>query len=157
MNVAAQIILSVMFLFVQNPDYNLDLGEHYESEQHEMPQGYVDAYTILDVEGNQRYVLSITKVSMPDASRMPDVYGEFYKNAILSKCNCTINSTVAKNYNHFTGNQFELLRNGQSTYVLSTTQGSNLYSITYSGIGKESTIENYPEFEKVMNTLEFYK
>ena len=142
---------------IQNPDYSLDLGEHYDSELHEMPSGYVEAYTVLDAEGNQRYVLSITKVSMSDALRMPDVYGDTYKNAILSKCNCTIQSIEAKNYSYFTGNQFELLRNGQSTYVLSTTQGSNLYSITYSGIGKESTIENYPEFERVMNTLEFYK
>ena len=150
-------VIFLLFSFGIQSDYKIDLGEHYESEQHEMPQGYVDAYTVLDAEGNQQYVLSITKVMMPDASRVPDVYGEFYKNAILSKCSCTINSTSAKNYNHFTGNQFELLRNGQSTYVLSTTQGSNLYSITYSGIGKESTIENYPEFERVMNTLEFYK
>lgn len=151
------LILCISILFLYNPDYSFDLGKHYESEKHEMPQGYVDAYTVLDAEGNQQYVLSITKVMMLDASRMPDVYGEFYKNAILSKCNCIIQSIEAKNYSHFTGNQFELLRNGQSTYVLSTAQGSNLYSITYSGIGKESTIENYPDFERVMNTLEFYK
>lgn len=92
---------------------------------------------------------------MPSGQNVPNVYGAEYKQAILSKCGCTISSASVKQFSQFKAQEFKLIRNGKGTCVYSTTKGKNLYSITYSAIGNRNTEEKYPDFEKVINTLEF--
>ncbi|GGZ39226.1 hypothetical protein GCM10007049_35730 [Echinicola pacifica] len=66
-------LLLMLSFFYQTSDYSLDIGEYYDSERHDMPKGYVEAYTVLDGEGNQQYFLSITKVGLPVGRPLPDV------------------------------------------------------------------------------------
>jgi hypothetical protein len=150
------VLTVVLFLFHQNADYKIDLGQYYDSELHEKPNGYVEAFTILDAEGNQEYVLSITKVGMPKGRLLPDVYSEQYKMAILSKCGCDIVSSKQQSFTNFNAQEFKILRNGKHAYVLSATTDGNLYNISYSSDGEANTEAKYPEFERVMNTMVFY-
>ncbi|GGH14660.1 hypothetical protein FAZ19_07275 [Sphingobacterium alkalisoli] len=149
------LLLILLFTIYQTPDYKIDLGKNYDSQRQEKAQGYVETFTIKDEEGKEQYIISITKVTMPSGQNVPNVYGAEYKQAILSKCGCTIPSSVVKQFNHFKAQEFKLIRNGKGTCVYSTTNGRNLYSITYSAIGNRNTEEKYPDFEKIINTLEF--
>jgi hypothetical protein len=47
-----------------------------------------------------------------------------------------------------------MIRNEKGTCVYSTTKDNKLFSITYSAVGNKNTEEKYPEFEKMINTLE---
>lgn len=137
-------------------DYKIELGKYYDSQKQEREQGYVETFTIKNAEGKEQFVISITKVTMPSGQNVPNVYGAEYKQAILSRCGCTITSAPVKHFNHFEAQEFKLIRNGKGTCVYSTTKGKNLYSITYSAIGNKNTEEKYPDFEKIINTLEFF-
>lgn len=150
------VLTIVLFLFHQNADYKIDLGQYYDSELHEKPNGYVEAFTVLDAEGNQQYFLSITKVGLPVGRPLPDVYSEQYKQAILSKCGCSIESSRTKSFANFNAQEFKILRNGKYAYVLSATTESNLYNISYSSDGTANTESRYGDFEKAMNTMVFY-
>jgi hypothetical protein len=149
------LLFLLLFTIYQTPDYKIDLGKYYDKQKQEKAQGYVETFTIKDAEGIEQYVISITKVAMPSGQNVPNVYGAEYKQAILTKCECTIPSSSVKQFSHFKAQEFKLIRNGKGTCVYSTTKGNNLYSITYSAIGNRNTEEKYPDFEKMMNTLEF--
>ncbi len=149
------LLTCILLLFHQTADYRIDLGAHYASQKQEKAQGYVETFTIKDAEGKEQYVISITKVAMPSGQNVPNVYGAEYKQAILSKCGCTIPSSAVKQFSHFKAQEFKIIRNGKGTCVYSTTKGKNLFSITYSAIGNKNTEENYPDFEEMINTLEF--
>ena len=149
------LLFLLLFSFYPTPDYKIDLGKYYDKQKQEKAQGYVETFTIKDAEGKEQYVISITKVAMPSGQNVPNVYGAEYKQAILSKCGCTISSASVKQFSQFKAQEFKLIRNGKGTCVYSTTKGKNLYSITYSAIGNRNTEEKYPDFEKVINTLEF--
>ncbi len=47
-------LFTILFLTigVGSSDYSPDIGEYYDSERHDMPDGYVEAYTLLDGEVN---------------------------------------------------------------------------------------------------------
>jgi hypothetical protein len=149
------LLFLLLFSFYPTPDYKIDLGKYYDKQKQEKAQGYVETFTIKDAEGKEQYVIGITKVAMPSGQNVPNVYGAEYKQAILSKCGCTISSASVKKFSQFKAQEFKLIRNGKGTCVYSTTKGKNLYSITYSAIGNRNTEEKYPDFEKVINTLEF--
>ncbi len=144
-----------MLTFYQKPDYKIDLGKYYDSQKQEKAQGYVETFTIKDVAGKEQFIISITKVEMPKGQSVPNVYGVEYKQAILSKCGCTIPSATEKRFRHFMAQEFKMIRNGKGTCVYSTTKGNKLFSITYSAAGNKNTEEKYPSFEKMINTLEF--
>lgn len=142
-------------MLYQTPDYKIDLGKYYDMQKQEKAQGYVETFTIKDEAGKEQYIISITKVTMPSGQNVPNIYGAEYKQAILSKCGCTIPSAAVKQFSHFKAQEFKLIRNGKGTCVYITTKGKNLYSITYSAIGNRNTEEKYPDFEKMINTLDF--
>ena len=149
------LLLCLLLTFYQTADYRIDLGEHYESQKQEKPSGYVETFTIKDAEGKQQYIISITKVAMPSVQNLPNVYGAEYKQALLSKCGCSITSATVKQFSHFKAQEFKIIRNGKGACIYSTTKGKKLFSITYSAAGNKHTEEKYPDFEKVINTLEF--
>lgn len=148
-------LLLLILLLYQTGDYKIDLGKYYDSQKQEKSQGYVETFTIKDEAGKEQYIISITKVTMPSGQDVPNVYGAEYKQAILSKCGCTILSSAVKQFSHFKAQEFKIMKNGKGTCVYSTTKGKHLYSITYSAIGNKNTEEKYPDFEKMINTLEF--
>jgi hypothetical protein len=149
------LLFLLLFTIYQTPDYKIDLGKYYDKQKQEKAQGYVETFTIKDEAGKEQYVISITKVAMPSGQNVPNVYGAEYKQAILSKCGCTISSASVKQFSHFKAQEFKIIRNGKGTCVYSTTKGNKLFSITYSAIGNRNTEDKYPDFEKVINTLEF--
>jgi hypothetical protein len=146
------LLFLLLFTFYQTADYKIDLGKYYDSQKQEKAQGYVETFTVKDEAGKEQYVISITKVAMPNGQ---NVYGAEYKQAILSKCGCTMPSSEVKQFSHFKAQEFKLIRNGKGTYVYSTTKGNKLFSITYSAVGNKNTEEKFPSFEKMINTLEF--
>ena len=149
------LLLCLLLTIYQTADYRIDLGRYHDNQKQEKAQGYVETFTIKDEEGKQQYIISITKVEMPNVQSVPNVYGAEYKKAILSKCGCTISSTAVKQFKHFKAQEFKMFRNGKGACIYSTAKGKNLYSITYSAIGNRNTEEKYPDFEKMINTLEF--
>ena len=149
------LFLFLLFTIYQTADYKIDLGKYYDSQKQEKAQGYVETLTIKDEAGKQQYIISITKVEIPKGQNVPNVYGAEYKQAILSKCGCTIPIATVKQFSHFKAQEFKIIRNGKGTCVYSTTKKNKLFSITYSAIGNKNTEEKYPDFEKMINTLEF--
>ncbi len=149
------LLFLLLLTIYQTADYKIDLGKYYDKQKQEKAQGYLETFTIKDEAGKEQYVISITKVTMPSGQNVPNVYGAEYKQAILSKCGCTIPSSAVKQFSHFKAQEFKLIRNGKGTCVYSTTKGNKLFSITYSAVGNKNTEEKYPDFEKVINTLEF--
>jgi hypothetical protein len=150
-----KLITCILFLFHQTADYRIDFGKYYDSQKQEKAQGYVETFTIKDAEGKQQYIISITKVEIPNDQSVPNVYGADYKQAILSKCGCSITNSTVKQFSYFKAQEFKIMRNGKGACIYSTTKGNKLFSITYSAIGNRNTAEKYPDFEKVINTLEF--
>lgn len=148
------LLFLLLFTFYQTSDYRIDLGKYYDSQKQGKAQGYVETFTIKDEAGKEQFIISITKVSMPQAQDVPNVYGAEYKQAILSKCGCAIPSATVKQFMHFKAQEFKMIRNGKGTCVYSTTKDNKLFSITYSAVGNKNTEEKYPEFEKMINTLE---
>lgn len=63
----------LLFAFYQTTDYRIDFGKHYDSQKHVKAQGYVETFTIKDAEGKQQFIISITKVAMPDVQNVPDL------------------------------------------------------------------------------------
>ena len=150
----ANLLLFILFTFYQTEDYKIYLGKYYHSQKQEKTQGYVETFTIKDEAGKVQFIVSITKVEMSSGQNAPNVYGAEYKQAILSKCVCTITSATVKQFRHFKAQEFKMIRNGKGTCVYSTTKGNKLFNITYSAIGNKNTVEKYPDFERMINTLE---
>lgn len=145
----------LLLTFYQTPDYKIDLGRYYDKQKQERAQGYVETFTIKDETGKQQFIISITKVEIRKGQNLPNVYGADYKQAILSKCGCRVSSTTAKQFSHFKAQEFKMIRNGKGTCVYSTTRGNKLFNIAYSAVGNKKTEEKYPDFERMINTLEF--
>lgn len=148
-------LLTFLLLFIQqSEDYRIDLGEYYQRQKQEKVHGYVETFTVLDPLGKHQYLISITKVELPSFESVPDVYGLDYKQALLSRCGCTVTSSGVKQFRHFEAQEFKIIRNGKRACIYTTIKGKKLFSITYSAIGNRNTEEKYPDFEKVINTLE---
>lgn len=141
--------------FIKHPITKLIWVKNYDKQKQEKVKGYVETFTIRDVAGKEQYIISITKVEMPKGQNVPNVYGAEYKQAILSKCGCTIQSATVKQFTHFKAQEFKMIRNGKRTCVYSTTKSNKLFNITYSAVGNKNTEEKFSYFETVMNTLEF--
>ena len=68
------LVLSILFIFYQTSDYKIDLGKYYDSQKQERVQGYVETFTIKDVEGRAQYIISIIKATIPSGQNVPNVY-----------------------------------------------------------------------------------
>ena len=121
------LLLCLLLTFYQTSDYKIDLGKYYDSQKQEKAQGYVETFTIKDAEGKQQYIISITKVVMPNEQNVPNVYGAEYKQALLSKCGCSITSATVKQFSHFKASEFKIIRNGKGACIYSTNKGKKLF------------------------------
>lgn len=148
-------LLILLLLTFYQKDYKIDLGKYYDKQKQYKALGYVETFTIKDETGKEQFIISITKVEIPKGQNVPNVYGEGYKQAILSKCGCAIANSTEKQFGHFKAQEFKIIRNGKGTCVYSTTIGNKLFNITYSAVGNKKTEEKFPDFEKMINTLEF--
>lgn len=151
----SNLLFFILLTIYQIPDYKIDLGKNYDKQKQDKPLGYVETFTIKDETGKEQFIISITKVEMPKGQIVPNVYGAEYKQSILSKCGCTMTNATAKQFCHFKAQEFKIIRNGKGTCVYCTTIGNKLFNITYSAVGNKNTEEKYPDFERMINTLEF--
>jgi len=149
------LVLFLLFTFYQTIDLRIDLGKYYDIQKQEKEHGYVETFTIIDEQDKQQIIISITKVEVNNNHSVPNVYGDDYKQAMYSKCQCKIIVSNVKQFTHFMAQEYKIIRNGKSAYIYNTTKGKKLYSITYSALGNQNTEKKYPDFEKIINTLEF--
>lgn len=149
--------LNAQRFFSGNGDYSLLINENVIAKHVETDNnGFIDSY-VLRQNGIFSYMLSITRVNMPELTTEM-IYSEGFKQSYLIECGCKIVDVERVVFKNFSGIRYlidaELNGARIKGFSISTISSNVLYTVNF--LAEESKFNSFAsELNMIMNNLAF--